>query len=145
MGPPRRRTRATRQPPRRRDTGRGAPLSSTIIRYLASTGATKDSVGLMSLSDRDLRRIEEGIPSIHHGDRSGLRERIDEVLFELERYHATGDPSGYSLAMRLEFWKAGSTIARDHWIAGVGTPPLQKNAASLPSLNAPADSPTDSA
>jgi hypothetical protein len=67
-----------------------------------------------------------GHPSIHHGDRSGLRERIDEVLFELERYRATGDPSGYSLAMRLEFWKAGSTIAREHWIAGVGTGDTQK-------------------
>lgn len=105
---------------------RGQPVVSTMIRYLASLGATKDSIGLSAIKDRDIRRIEQGIASATRGERSMLRDRIDEVLFELDRYAATGDPSGYSLAMRLEFWKAGWAIARDHWLAGVGTGDTQQ-------------------
>lgn len=105
---------------------KGQPVVSTMIRYLASLGATKDSVGLSAIADRDVRRIEQGIASATRGERSMLRDRIDEVLFELDRYAATGDPSGYSLAMRIEFWKAGWAIARDHWLVGVGTGDTQR-------------------
>jgi O-antigen ligase len=59
--------------------------------------------------------------SVLEGRRSAVRERVEEILFELDEYAATGDPSGHSIAMRLEFWKTGLSIARREWLIGVGT------------------------
>lgn len=100
---------------------RGHPLYSTAIRYLASKGLNKDSVGVMRLTDADIRAIERGVPNVLEGRRNKLRERFEEVLFELQLYHAMGNANGHSIAMRLEFWRTGLGIAKEHWIAGVGT------------------------
>lgn len=101
--------------------GKGHPLRHTLVRYMASKGLTKDSLGLRALDDEDVRRVELGMTSILEGRRGAIRERVEEILFELDAYAATGDPSGYSIAMRLEFWKTGLAIAQQAWITGVGT------------------------
>jgi hypothetical protein len=101
--------------------GRGHPLWSTLLRYLASKGERKDSAAVMALTDADVRAIEQGIPNVLHGERSELQERIDEVFFELGYYRAYGVADGHSVAMRLEFLKAGWAIAGRHWLLGVGT------------------------
>lgn len=101
--------------------GRGQPLRFTLLRYMTSLGLKKDSVGLAQLSDEDVRRVEHGITNAAAGRRNMLRERIDQVLYELERYRATGDASGFSVAMRLEFLRTGWHIAQEHLLAGVGT------------------------
>ena len=106
--------------------GRGHTLYATLVRYLASKGLRKDSVAVMSLSDDDVRRIEQGIPSALAGTRSQLRERLEEVLFEIEQYRAHGRASGHSVTMRLEFKKVGWSIAREHWAMGVGTGDTQQ-------------------
>jgi O-Antigen ligase len=99
----------------------GHVLYGTLFRYMTSKGLTKDSVGLSALTPDDLRRIQSGVSSVNSGLQYRLGERVHELVFELQRYDNTGDPSGYSLAMRLEFWKAATRIAKDHWLAGVGT------------------------
>jgi hypothetical protein len=101
--------------------GRGHPLYGTLVRYMASLGMRKDSVGVMSLSDEDISKIEQGIPSALAGSRSQLHERFEEVLFELEQYRSHGRASGHSVTMRLEFMKVGWEVAREHWAMGVGT------------------------
>lgn len=101
--------------------GRGQPLRFTLLRYMTSMGLNKDSLGLARLADEDVRRVEQGITNATAGRRNMLRERIDQVLYELERYRATGDASGFSVAMRLEFLRTGVSIAREHLPAGVGT------------------------
>ncbi|MBK7555778.1 MAG: O-antigen ligase family protein [Flavobacteriales bacterium] len=99
----------------------GHVLYGTLFRYMTSKGLTKDSVGLAALTPEDLDRVHSGVPSINSGLQYRIGERVHELVFELQRYDNTGDPSGYSLAMRLEFWKAAIRIAKDHWLAGVGT------------------------
>ncbi|MCB0770811.1 MAG: O-antigen ligase family protein [Flavobacteriales bacterium] len=101
--------------------GKGHPIWSTLVRYLASKGERKDSMAVMALSEADVRAIEQGVPSVSQEQRSGIRERIEEVLFELEHYQAYGAADGHSVAMRLEFLKAGAAIAKRNWTMGVGT------------------------
>lgn len=100
---------------------KGHPLWSTAVRYMASKGLRKDSVGVMALSDEDIRAIERGIPNVLYGKRGRVRERVDEVLFELDMYRSRGAASGHSVAMRIEFLKAGWALARENWLCGVGT------------------------
>ncbi len=99
----------------------GRPLRGTLLRYLASTGARKDSVAVMALTDEEVRAIEGGRHNALQGRRSKLAERFDEVMFEIGQYRAYGRADGHSVAMRLEFLRAGGKIARRHWAAGVGT------------------------
>jgi len=101
--------------------GKGHQLFGTLVRYLASKGERKDSLAVMALTDAQVREIEQGVTNVLHGQRSTLRERIDEVFFELEHYYAYGAANGHSVAMRLEFLKAGAAIAEREWIIGVGT------------------------
>ncbi len=100
---------------------RGHPLYGTLVRYMTSLGLRKDSVGVMAMSEDDVRNIERGVPSVQDGTRSQLHERIDEVLLEIEQYRAYGRVNGHSVTMRLEFKKVGWSIARAHWPTGVGT------------------------
>ncbi|MEO8066408.1 MAG: O-antigen ligase family protein [Flavobacteriales bacterium] len=99
----------------------GNVLYATLFRYMTSRGLAKDSVGLTRLTEDDLARIGRGVPTVYSGQRNRLSERVHEFVFELQRYRNTGDPSGYSVAMRMEFWKAALSIARQHWLVGVGT------------------------
>lgn len=108
------------------DDRKGHPLRFTLVRYLASMGQVKDSTGMRAMSDDDVRRVEMGLPSVVYGRRGAVRERVEEILFELDEYRNTGDPSGYSIAMRLEFWKAGRAIAGREWLHGVGTGDTQE-------------------
>ncbi|MBL7964770.1 MAG: O-antigen ligase family protein [Flavobacteriales bacterium] len=100
---------------------RGHPMRTTLIRYLASLGQNKDSVGLLALEPRDVQRIEKGVPSVKLPVRGSYRTRLEEIAYELDQYRRTGDPSGHSLPMRLEFWRTGWHILKRHPITGVGT------------------------
>lgn len=113
-------SRLSRVPFRGKDA-QGQPLRSTLVRYLASLGQRKDSVGLKALGPEDVRRIEQGVASVIEGRRNPLRARIDQVLYELESTRATGDPSGHSVPMRVAFLRTGLSIAKEHWLMGVGT------------------------
>lgn len=104
----------------------GQPLRSTLVRYLASMGLRKDSTGVQQLSAQDVARIQQGITSVEEGRAKAMRARVEQVLYELDRYRHTGDPNGHSATMRLEYWRAGLRIARDHWLFGVGTGDTQR-------------------
>lgn len=104
----------------------GHPLWATTVRYLASKGMRKDSASIMALSDADIRAIEQGVPNALRQEQGMVRARIEEVLFELEQYRSTGKASGHSVAMRIEFLKAGWAIAKANWIKGVGTGDTQR-------------------
>jgi hypothetical protein len=99
----------------------GRPLRGTLVRYLTSLDLRKDSAGIMSLSDADIKAIEQGRPNAHASGKPTLRSRFEEVMFELGQYRAYGRASGHSVAMRLEFWRTGASIAGRHWLTGVGT------------------------
>ncbi len=105
---------------------RGHEMWATLLRYMASRGLAKDSVGVMALSDADVQAIERGMVDHRAGSRNMLAQRVDELVFELQNYRDKGTAGGHSLAMRLEYWRTGWHIARRHWLTGVGTGDTQR-------------------
>lgn len=119
----------------------GRPLQGTLLRYLTSKGARKDSMAVMALSEEEVRAIESGRHNVLQGRRSKLAERFEEVMFEIGQYRAYGRADGHSVTMRLEFLRAGLAVARAHWAVGVGTgdtvPAFAEQYASMGSTLAP--------
>ncbi len=100
---------------------RGNPILWTLIRYMSSKGLTKDSFGLQQLSKADIENIEKGISNYKYADASALRIRVKEFLWEYQDYKNSANPSGNTMLMRFEFWKAAIyIIQRNVWV-GVGT------------------------
>lgn len=100
----------------------GFPVSATLIRYLTSKGLTKDSVGMSKLVPEDIRSVENGIANHIYNQRFlSLYSRIYQTIWELDVYFKTGDANYKSLAQRIEFVKAASTIIKEHPLFGVGT------------------------
>lgn len=103
------------------DDKRGNPVIWTLIRYMTSKGFTKDSVGLTQLTKEDVLCIENGITNYKYADASALRKRVKEFLWEYQAYKNGANPSGNTLLMRFEFWKASLYIIKRNVWTGVGT------------------------
>jgi len=103
----------------------GNGLRYTLLRYMASKGITKDSVGVASLSQQDIQAIENGSSNYKYSLNSGLVTKWRELVWEYIKYKRGENPSGHTLTMRLEFWKTASYIIYDHPIFGVGTGDIQ--------------------
>lgn len=104
---------------------RGEQLYGTLIRYMTSKGLRKDAQGVAALTDQDVLHIENGFTNAVHLDRRGLRQRIDQIFFEMDLYFNGGNPSGSSVTQRFEFWKTARYIIGDHLLFGVGTGDVQ--------------------
>lgn len=100
---------------------RGDTLRHTLVRYLASKGLRKDSLGVRALSEEDVHRVENGVPNVEAGRKGPLRARLEQILYEWDEYSVSGDASGHSVAMRREFTRTGWAIAREHPVIGTGT------------------------
>jgi len=97
------------------------PILWTILRYMTSKGLTKDSVGLHQLSKSDVNNIERGIVNYKYAEASALRIRIKDFLTEYQDYKNGANPSGNTMLMRFEFWKAAIYIIKRNVWVGVGT------------------------
>lgn len=100
---------------------KGQDLSGTLIRYMTSLDLKKDSAGISEMSDQDIANVEAGIANHSRLERNGLRNRVDMLIFELDRYKHGRDPSHSSMTMRFEFWRAAMGIWQQHFWTGVGT------------------------
>ena len=101
-------------------------IKFTLMRFLTSRGLHKDSAGMASLSESEIRSIENGIANAEYQGKGSIGMRIHQVLWELYQYRNNADPSGHSVAQRLEFWKAAVLIIRQNPIVGVGTGDVQE-------------------
>lgn len=104
---------------------RGEQLYGTLVRYMTSLGLNKDAEGVAQLSDADIKNIETGVTNALTIGRHGLRERIDQIFFEMDLYQNGGNPSGSSVTQRFEFWKTAKEIIAGNLIFGVGTGDVQ--------------------
>ncbi|MCC6691408.1 MAG: O-antigen ligase family protein [Bacteroidia bacterium] len=109
---------------------RGDDIKFTLIRYLSSKGWRKDSLAVASLSDYEIKQIENGIANINYVGKSKITMRIMETLWELQDYKMGRDMNGHSVAQRIEFWKAGWHIFKKHPLIGVGTGDIKNEYAS---------------
>lgn len=103
----------------------GNGIRYTILRYLASKGLTKDSVGIVSLSKEDIKNIENGSSNYKYSISSGLIIKWRELVWEYIKYKRGENPSGHTLTMRLEFWKTAWFIIQKRPVYGVGTGDIQ--------------------
>lgn len=104
---------------------KGNNLRYTLLRYLASKGFTKDSIGIASLSAEDVTHIENGNTNYKYNINSGLTYKWRELVWEYIKYKRGENPSGHTLTMRLEFWKTAGYIIHQHPVFGVGTGDIQ--------------------
>ncbi len=100
---------------------KGDLLRFTVIRYLSSKGLPKDAAAVNSLSDPEIKWIEDGIANVNYEGRLRLSVRILETVWEFRNYLKGNDPNGHSVIMRIEFWRAAMGIVRSHPLLGVGT------------------------
>jgi hypothetical protein len=101
------------------------PLAFTILRYLASKGYTKDSIGINTLSNSDIINIENGITNYTYSGSIGLFGKWRELVYEYYNYKIGENPSGHSVTMRFEFWKTATFIIYQNPVFGVGTGDIQ--------------------
>ncbi len=99
----------------------GLKVSDVLIRYLTSRGLRKDSAGIAALDQREIRLIENGIADVEETRGSPVHKRLRKIFWEYQNYTNSGDPSGHSVMMRLEYWKASLAIFSEHSWTGVGT------------------------
>jgi len=101
-------------------------LRYTLIRFLTSKGFRKDATGVNKLTDEEIGLIEEGEASILYHERAHLYVRIYKIIWEYQRYQATGNASGHSVMQRFEYWKTSLSIIKANLYFGVGTGDVDK-------------------
>jgi hypothetical protein len=105
---------------------RGNEIKYTLIRFLTSKGLTKDAEGIGSLSKKEIKAVEKGIPDVNFIGVFNPTARIQKILWEFHTYSKGGNPSGHSVIQRLEFWKAAVGIIKENLLFGVGTGDVEK-------------------
>lgn len=99
----------------------GHPLKYTLFRYLTALGLRKDSAGLAQLSKSDISHIENSVANPVYTEKKGIKPRVYRALWELYHYRLGADPSGYSVAQRIEYLKTAFHIIRKNFWFGTGT------------------------
>ncbi|NNF01887.1 MAG: O-antigen ligase family protein [Bacteroidia bacterium] len=99
----------------------GNLVKYTAVRYLTSKGLRKDAEGLSSIADSEIKKIEKGIANANREGLGNFSYRIYQLVWEYRNYVNGGNPSGHSMPMRIEYWKAASGIIAGSPIIGVGT------------------------
>ncbi|MDD2981811.1 MAG: O-antigen ligase family protein [Crocinitomicaceae bacterium] len=101
---------------------KGQELRETIKRYVTSKGFRKDAVGILALSDQDIKNIENGIPTIL-ALKGGIIGRLYSLRYELLN---NDNPNGQSISQRMIYWKTGFKIAKQNWLFGIGSGDIQQ-------------------
>lgn len=96
-------------------------LRFTLMRFLSSKGLRKDSAAVWALSDSEIRSVENGIANVNYQQRSSIKARIHQSLWEIHHRNTQKNPSGHSVTQRFEYWDASIGIIKQHRIVGVGT------------------------
>lgn len=100
---------------------KGQDLRITLIRYLTSKGFRKDSFGLASLGEDDIRNIENGLANYIYADKISFYPVFYEIMWQIREYRNGGDPSAHSITQRFEYFNTGISIVRNYFWFGVGT------------------------
>lgn len=95
-------------------------MKETLIRYLNSCHLRKDSAGVMSLSEQDVRNIEQGIANVEYTSHFGLKRAVYPIFFSIELYRCSGNVWNSTLLQRVEYWRASWKQIKKHWLLGVG-------------------------
>jgi len=107
--------------PFKNEKGTDNPIAQRLYRYMSSKGLKKDSSNFSTLNLEEIKAIEEGVANYYYLTHNSLQNRLHKIFYELKEYQRTDNASGYSIAMRLEYWKTGLAIFQKNKTLGVGT------------------------
>ena len=96
-------------------------IRATLITYLASKGLRKDAGGVDSLSEEDIRNIENGINRFDYKKIPGIQSQIEDFIGGYQHYIRNHDPNAGSMIQRFEYWRTSLLLIRQHPVFGVGT------------------------
>ncbi len=96
-----------------------------LVRYLASKGLNKDSVGIAQLNETDILNIKNNITNYLYPQWSFLHKRIYELVNEYDEYKNGRHVNGHSITMRFYFWKTALRVIKTNAVFGVGTGDVQ--------------------
>jgi hypothetical protein len=96
-------------------------LKHTLIRYLHSKGLRKNALAVRSLSNKEIRHIENGIANARYVEHFNLTSRFEQMAMGYHNYIRSGDPNASSMMQRVEYWKASAYIIKHNLLTGVGT------------------------
>lgn len=97
-----------------------------LVRYMASKGLNKDSVGYASLNNTDKQNIKKDIVNYEYSSWSYLHKRTYEFVNEYDEFSHNRFVNGHSLTMRLYFWDAALHVIKKNFLFGVGTGDVQE-------------------
>jgi hypothetical protein len=101
---------------------KGNSICQTLLRYMASKGILyKNSETLAGLKPEDIHNVEKGVTNYKYQNVSSLNARLYEAIWEIDVYFKGSNPSGHSITMRFEFWRAGWHILKKNLFWGIGT------------------------
>ncbi|KAA3646816.1 MAG: O-antigen ligase domain-containing protein [Bacteroidetes bacterium] len=96
-------------------------IISTAARFLSSKGLKKDSIGVNKLTEQEIEAIENGIPNVYYLNHNPIQNRVFSSIYEFDNYLKGHSIDGFSLVMRLEYWKTAWHVAKSNFWIGVGT------------------------
>jgi len=99
----------------------GLEIKNVLFRFMTSKGLRKDSLGLSGLTNKEIYCVEGGCVDARDINANGLAVRYRALLWEYQSYRDSGNASGFSLMMRIEYWKASLAIIKENFWYGVGT------------------------
>jgi len=96
-----------------------------LTRYLTSKSLKKDSVGVWSLTENELKNIQNNITNYRMPEWSYLHKRTYELVNEYDELMNKRNINGHSLSMRIYFWKAAVHLIKNNFLFGVGSGDVQ--------------------
>jgi hypothetical protein len=103
----------------------GHEIRFTIIRYLTAKGMRKDSAALSLLNRDEISLIENGYANPRYLDGTGIKDRLEELAWQIDYYSKGGNPEGHTVTQRVEFFKTGLHIFKRFPFFGTGTGDLR--------------------
>lgn len=107
-------------------SSKGYKIKFVLQRYLTSKGLRKDYDGVKQLLANDVHAIERGISNYRFLKPYNPDVIIYQIIWQFDAYSKTGNPSGYSIAQRIEYLKTGWEIWKNNTWFGVGTGDVER-------------------
>ncbi|MFW6369847.1 MAG: O-antigen ligase family protein [Bacteroidota bacterium] len=101
--------------------GRVKKTYYVLLRYLSSKGLKKDAAAVFSLSEQDVKNIEQGLANYIFTEANPIKRRLYIIFWEIQSVKRGGDPTLQSVSQRIIFYQTGWQIFMENPVIGVGT------------------------